>query len=206
MYEEEEKTILELIRDTLMDPRDVIKRVCRRDPTLYFWHLVYFSGLITGLNGLLEKELQNFGLTIIKLLIFLPVIGVLWVYFGGWLLRLGGKLFNGQANPEEMRAVILWSSVPNMVVMLLAFFIKLAIKTGFGLSLEELKGSIFVIVLLITLALIKGIIGIWTLINQVRMISEVQKISKLATVLSMIIPLVALITPLLIPTMMKHFN
>ena len=106
-----------------------------------------------------------------------PIVGILGLFFGSWLVRVTGRWLGGTAGSEEVRCSIAWGSVPAVWGSVL--WIPAIALTGSGLFKSEMPESIGGTALLIALALLIVQVGtaIWTFITSLHCLGEAQGFS-----------------------------
>lgn len=103
-------------------PRKVMRQIIDFDPA----YRVFTLGALTGIYRLLNQAIkQGYGdfmslpTILILCLILGSIAGILGIFISGWYFRWVGSWFGGKANAEEVRAAIAWSSMPDIVMLVL---------------------------------------------------------------------------------------
>ena len=137
-----------------------------------------------------------------------PIGGILITYLHGLLIRISGKLLNGKASSEEIRAALVWGYLPAICGMLLLppqlvlFGNKLF--TSWTLSPKDniLHFSLYYLFMLADL-----ILGIWAFVITLKCIGQVQGFSAwkalLNTILAGILILIPILTIILLINLLK---
>ena len=172
-------------KEVWLHPRNTIKAILKYDPKYMVLPLAALAGIA---NNALEFEVMDVivgGRSFIGSVFVAAILGIISLYISGFLLSLTGKWIGGKADALKLRATIAWASVP--VVASLVLFIPLF----FALN-SELMG----ILGLSSIAV--AILGIWSLVLQVGMISEIQKFSIVKTIFNIILSIIVVLIPALI--------
>ena len=154
-------------------PRETIRSIIQHNPrygvfclaTIYaLQNLFYFANFYSvGLDFRLF-------LILAIILILSPAIGMLWVYYTGWILQITGRWLGGGAPTLHLRAVVAWSQVP-CILSLVMWFV-LALARSEMVFVQAAIGSALIFVNLIAL-----ILGIWSFVLLVQSIREIQGFS-----------------------------
>lgn len=103
-------------------PRGTIRQIVDSDPEKYVIVLAAISGIYQSLDTAAER---SFGddmslVAIILLSLFVGALGgVVSLYIGGVLFRWSGSLFGGTADSTRVRAALAWSSVPDIILLMI---------------------------------------------------------------------------------------
>lgn len=190
--EEIEKIKFNTLLNSFLHPRETIRYVVNTDSRLYFGILIYFYGFSTLLDKMARRDYIITILVCVFLLILAPLAGLIQVYFSAWVFSWFGRIFKGEATSDELRASILWSNVPVMMILPIAFSTTVVGADNLTSIRNFVYSNIFTIIVYWIFIIIEVTIGIWCFINMVRMISEVQKFSKWKAFLSIILPILIL--------------
>lgn len=109
-----------------------------------------------------------------------PLLGVLWIWFYGWILRSTGRWFGGKAPASHIRAALAWSRLPaglSLLVWVFLFFYRPQ-----EMFIQHGPGSLAAFVH----ALLFFFWG-WTLVLFVQAIREVQHFSFFRAILNIFI-------------------
>lgn len=166
-------------RTTWLAPRELIARVIAADPRRHVILLAALGG-ISALIGNVIADRPTW-LTSSWQLLALTVgggalVGVISLYLTGFLLRWSGLLFGGAATQAETRAAVAWSSLPN-IASLAVYLVALLVPLAFPGAID--RGTLAIILVMIALLL-----GIWTIVLQVSMLSRAHRFGVGRAVLS----------------------
>lgn len=154
-------------------PRAAIRGIIDSNPR---YGLLYLVSVFMLQNLFFYANWWSFGVKlapsaiIIAALILSPLIGMVWVYFAGWIFYFTGRWLNGRAPASHLRAALAWSKIP-VIFNLLMWIILILIdpKTAFILNS---KGSSTVLINFVNLAT-----GIWSFVLLIQCIREIQRFS-----------------------------
>jgi Yip1-like protein len=127
-------------------------------------------------------------------LLFGSVLGLLKLYVASWLLKAAGGWLRGRANEVEIRTVVAWSSVPNLVGTIL--WLPLIFLMGFGLVSFDSPGRVLS-VLLIQNIVMGVVLRVWSIVILCKGLGEVQGFSAWKGLQNLVLSLV-LSVPLLL--------
>jgi len=157
-----------------LHPRQTIERLVATRPTYFVWLLAVIGtfaslynqiSVIYGVTYLLNVQL------VLSILLFGALVGIVWLYLAGFMLSWIGRLFGGQANALQMRAVFAWSTLPTI----LGFVVILAI------GVVAARGS-----MLDSVPLLVAVFSLWSLIVFLLMLGQVQHFGVFRTILTYI--------------------
>ncbi|HSX11336.1 MAG TPA: YIP1 family protein [Chlamydiales bacterium] len=109
-----------------------------------------------------------------------PIVGVIWLYFMGWVYHFTGRWCGGHAPALHLRAALAWSNIPtsiNVVLWLILIFLNpetAFIQDGGGPS------SLFI-------NFIALILTIWSLVLLIQSLRELQTFSILRSIVNIIL-------------------
>lgn len=107
-------------------------------------------------------------------LVFCPFLGLVWIYFAGWIFHFTGRWLHGKAPASHLRAALAWSKVP-VSLNLLAWLGVLFFGAHSAFILDGSRDSgFFSSIFLIFISLISGI---WSFVLLVQSIREIQHFS-----------------------------
>ncbi len=151
-------------------PRETIRWVVQTNPRYgVFW----LSGIYVLQFLFFFLNFWSFGLSfhryavLIPSLVLAPALGVIWVWFYGWILLFTARWFGGKAPPSHVRAALAWSRLPMSISLILWAFLLLIQPDE--VFVQHGPGSL-------ALFLHMGIffLEIWTFVLFVQAIREVQ--------------------------------
>lgn len=105
-----------------LKPKETIQNIIDTNPEYGVLLITSWAGITNVFGKASEKSLgDNYGLyTIILVALFLgPIIAVIGLYIGAYLIRLTGGWLNGTGNFSQVRAAVAWSNVPLMIMLVL---------------------------------------------------------------------------------------
>lgn len=178
------------IWSSLMQPRETIDYVRRKDDRMYYKTLLYFFGLVVVMGNVVDDAYIVDKTFIIRLLLGAPIVGFITLYIQGWVISLFGKLFKGEAFTDELRLCILWSMVP---LILYTPFSIMVFVLGAENYVTVLESSTALLLGYYLLTIVEGILLIWCFINLIRMVAEVQKFTKLKALGTLILPTITVV-------------
>ena len=153
-------------------PKNTVRALIRSRPAYGVFYLV----VIYALQGFFfYSNWWSLGLTahfytlLIMGVVLSPLIGLVWLYYAGFIFHLTGRWLKGRAPASHLRTAIAWSKLPytiNLLMWLVLIFMNP--KSVFIQDAAEGPSSIFV-------NFITMILGIWSLVLLVQSVSEVQQ-------------------------------
>lgn len=205
----EEASLLHPFFSIWIYPRDTIRQIVDRNP---HQHVLFLAGL-SGLALLLDRTMgQNLG-DIIQIIYLIPlivlggpIIGLLVMYLGGFVLRWTGKIFGGQADVQEVRAAIAWSSLPSLMVSLfnlpiLVFFQEEAFRSMTPRTDAILHSNLIYLQLISIYSFVWMLLGIvftlWSFVLLLKTVAEVHRFSAWKGLLTVAIPIIGLLVSLI---------
>jgi signal peptidase I len=153
-------------------PRDTIERILAADPRRHVPMLAALGAVSLIVAQLIGAESTAYILDwrVIGILVLLgAAMGVVGLYVYAAFLRWSGRLIGGRATGVELRAVLAWSTVPTVIglgVCLLALI---------GFRLAEGGSVPFPSALTMILQVVTMLLGLWSLIAMMLMLSRVQR-------------------------------
>ena len=172
-------------KEVWLHPRNTIKAILKYDPKYMVLPLAALVGIANNALDFESSDVIVGGSSFIGSVLVAAILGIVSLYISGFLLSLTGRWIKGEANALKLRAAIAWSGVP--VVASLILFIPLFFA---------LNSSAMGIIGVSSIAVI--ILGVWSVILQVGMISEIQKFSIGKAILNIILAFIVILIPLLI--------
>lgn len=188
-------------------PRQTMAWIIWKDPAQQVLLLAVLAGIVQAFDNASRADMGVVsGLTVMML--FGALGGLISLYFGGWVLRIVASFLGGTASPEESRAALAWSYVPQITLLVLAFLPMLFL---FGPETFHSASPIFDAKLAAdaTFGLASGIIlmlsgaaslvmTIWTVVILVANISVVNRFSTWRAFFTILIPVLLLVGLLLL--------
>lgn len=151
-------------------PRETIRTIVQTNPRYgVFWlsTLYVLQSLFFFLN------FQSMGLSfslyylLVPVLVLSPILGFLWLFFYGWLLKFTGHWLGGTAPKSHLRAALAWSRIPMSIALVMWFFLLIANPDYVFIQYVGGPSALFV-------NLILFILEIWTFVLFVQSVREVQ--------------------------------
>lgn len=102
-------------------PRATFRTLLDEAPTYSVLTLAILGGIPSGLAQAIKLNAAEFmPLPVVLALSMLlgGLLGLLELYVLGWLIAFSGRWFGGQAGPLQIRAIVAWSNLPNVVGLL----------------------------------------------------------------------------------------
>jgi len=180
---------------SLLHPRETIRYITENETNSMYYIMFYGYGLINFMDGISRNDYHLSYAMIISMLIFAPVLAYFDVYITGWLYSLFGRLLGGKATPNELRMSVLWSVAP--LVLFLPFSLATFVGASENFVYYIISNITYRRILYLTL-FVEIILAVWSYINSIRMVSEVQGFSKWRAFLSMILPGIIMIAAIVI--------
>jgi len=156
------------LRSVWFDPSQTIARIAHENPGYRLFVLPILAGFAvlptTALFSTEDNAIVS-GIFLSTLLTFGPVLEVLQVLVGAYLIRATGVWLGGKAGVESIQAAIAWGNVPIVAlailgIPLMAFSAFYAEFTGVPLSANQ---SSLVTVIGIVLIIIQVVIVAWSI-------------------------------------------
>ncbi len=154
-------------------PRAAIRSIVESNPRYGVFYLVAIFMLQ---NLFFYANWWSLGITIpvyaiiLGALVLSPFIGMLWVYFAGWIFYFTGRWLNGKAHASYLRTALAWSKIP-VIFNLLMWIILILLDPKMAFILNG-KGSAAIWINAVNL-----VTGIWSFILLVQCIREIQNFS-----------------------------
>jgi hypothetical protein len=119
---ETEKNVVNPWLNIWVRPRGTIRQIVDSNPDHHVMLLAILSGIFRALDNATERgfgdDLSIFAIIIMSL-VFGSIGGLVSLYVGGAVFRWSGSLFGGIAPSDYVRTVIAWSSVPDVILLLI---------------------------------------------------------------------------------------
>ncbi len=158
-------------------PGDTIERIIAADPKRHVLLLAALAGMIAVLTRLIEIGIAGdiFDWRAMLLVILGGLlIGIINLYLFAALLAWTGKLFRGRASALQIRAVVAWAFVP-LIASLLIYLISLG---GFAILRIDTIGIA---------QDVSNILGVWSVILMIIMLSRVQAFGAVRATLNVVL-------------------
>lgn len=184
-------------------PRGTIRQIVDNDPDKYVIILATISGVYQSLDRAAKR---SFGddmslVAIILISLFIGALGgILSLYIGGALFRWSGSLFGGTADSTHVRAALAWSSVPDIV--LLVIFIPIIAVFGhdwFTSSTAWMDANeSLALVVVGLLAFVGLILVVWKAFLFTKCLAEVHSFSAWRGLVSIVVGFLIVIVPIFV--------
>jgi signal peptidase I len=176
-----------------LSPRETIARIVATRPAYLVLPLA-----ILGMIGSFYTELLSFGVAAhlqgwklwLGLVAAAAVAGVVWLYVSAFVLKWIGRMLGGEASALQLRAVLAWSAVPNIIGFVAALAMTIAFA-AYGVA--DTAGVRLLIV---------GIFGLWSFVIFLLMLGRVQHFGFWRTIALYVLNLVL---PLLLAIFIRTF-
>jgi hypothetical protein len=131
-----------------------------------------------------------------------PLLGVILLYAGAWIVEMSCRMLGGQADSREVRSALAWSSVPLLATIPL-WIIRLVLlgRELFTFAKPSLFSNPGLAYVLAATVIPELILSIWWMVVAAKALGEVQRFSAwraLSSMLLLIAPFVVLIVILAI--------
>jgi Yip1 domain len=183
-------------------PRATIRGIVDTNPFLHVIPLALVRGIVQTIDRAVQ---QNAGValslpTILALAVFLgPLGGLIGLFVGGWFTRTSGRWLGGSATPEQVRAAIAWSSVPDLATIpILMIQIGLFGREMFTLQKPTIWSDPLHGAILVVSGLLEAVLGIWSFVILLKCVGEVQGFSAWRALGSFILIGVIIIVPIML--------
>jgi len=96
-------------------PAETITRIAHENPGYRLYALPFIAGIAILPAGILLQSSvldENYGLVLLALLSFPPLVEVLQLSIGGWLIRFTGEWLGGRAGISGIKTAMAWGNVP----------------------------------------------------------------------------------------------
>lgn len=125
-------------------PRHTIRLIVRRNARYAVVPLAAVAGVTSVLATMANRgggQALSVGGVLVSALVAGPILGLIGIFLGGWLVRLTGRWFlGGRGGPPEVRAALAWAELPSIAALPLWLFATAA----FGASLfQESAAELF---------------------------------------------------------------
>ncbi len=182
-------------------PRATIQQIIDSDPCKYVLLLAALNGISGSFQRASNKNLgekHTLSMLVLGCIIAGPIGGILIIYLHGLLIKISGKLLNGKASPEEIRAALAWGYLPVIWGILLLppqlvlFGNKLFTPWTPNPGDDILLFSLYYLFMLADL-----ILGIWSFVITLKCIGQVQGFSAWKALLNEILAGILILIPIL---------
>ena len=161
-------------------PRETIERILATNPRR---HVLLLAGL-AAIPAFLTQWIAAAPTTdildwrIMLAGVALGAAGIVGLYINAFFLRWSGKLIGGHASTLELRAVIAWGSLPNVMAVAICLLSLFALRLRAGAS-EPIAPALSV-----TLEAVTSVSGLWSMIATMLMLGRIQHFGFWRTVIN----------------------
>ena len=183
-----------------LHPRRTIRQIVETNPERLVLSLAAVGGFVEGLTNMAsDSKGDDMSLRAILLatLIVGPIMGIVGLWVGGFLLRWTGGWIGGQADSRRIRATLAWANVP--LVWSLLLWIPAILLFGLELFTEAtpvLDASAQLAGLHLVFSVGIGIISLWSFVAFLHALGEVQGFSAWRSLLNSFLALLVFLVPL----------
>ena len=183
-----------------LHPRRTIRQIVETNPERLVLSLAAVGGFVEGLiNMASDSKGDDMSLRAILLatLIVGPIMGIVGLWVGGFLLRWTGGWIGGQADARRIRATLAWANVP--LIWSLLLWIPALLLFGrelFTAATPVLDASAALSGLHLVFSLGIGIISLWSFVAFLHALGEVQGFSAWRSLLNSFLALLVFLVPL----------
>lgn len=164
-----------------VNPRATIRRIVIEDPNKNLWTLAAIYGFSSLLNSFQSLALGTM-MGIIPIFLIALILSPIWGYIvfnvWSWVISFTGRWLKGQGDFQSIRAAYAWSCVPILITDVLWIFT--IIVFGTSLFIPVVSDAVLptgLAMLLLSVAFIKVVLSIWSLVIYLNALAEVQQFS-----------------------------
>ena len=183
-----------------LHPRRTIRQIVETNPEHLVLSLAAVGGFIEGLTNMAsDSKGDDMSLRAILLasLIVGPIMGIVGLWVGGFLLRWTGGWIGGQADARRIRATLAWANVP--LIWSLLLWIPALLLFGrelFTAATPVLDASARLAGLHLVFSVGIGIVSLWSFVAFLHALGEVQGFSAWRSLLNSFLALLVFLVPL----------
>ena len=142
-------------------PRATLRAILDTNPFRMIIWLALIGGMVSSLSWLAflwirtsQQEIYRTILSSIVLIVFGGLVGIIYLYLGGWLFKVTGSWLGGKGKFTDVKCAIGWANYPfiisGVIATLSCFFIaNLWLMTFFGLA--QLTSFVWAFIILLKL-------------------------------------------------------
>ncbi len=183
-------------------PRKTIQHIVDSKPEHHVLLLASLYGFALILDiPLTDPDIEAFSVQLLFLLAVVigPLIGIIGVYFSGWLLSFTGRWLKGTAPVAHIRAAVAWSSVPTISILLLVIPLLLILgEQAYAASALNNPANPFLALLPLGYFLLKIILAIWSAVIFCKALGQVQGFSAWKALGNSVLATAVVFIPLII--------
>lgn len=173
-------------------PRATVRQQLDTDPTRQVLLLAALGGVagqVANNASALSADVGFRVMTFAGLLLMGAALGIVWLYVGGWLIGMAGRMIGGFANALECRTALAWSAIPGIWMLPINLVIGLyyiavgpdAIRAPAADPVPPPMGVEFSVLppWILGVMILGGVIGIWQLVITCMAVGEAHQFSSL---------------------------
>lgn len=181
-------------------PRGTIREIINYDTGYLTIPLALISGFAQALDRSIGRSAgDNIDLIILIPLIMIlgPIAGLFALFVGGAILSWVGGLLGGEGSREEVMTALAWSSIPQILVIVLDLGL-IAILGGEAFTSitpqfdariqQDLFAALFYSLILIGIMITAIVISVWSIILYIKCIAEAHRFSVWRSIATILIP------------------
>ena len=164
-------------------PRTTIRAIVHNRPR---YGVVYLAAIFALQSFFFYANWWSLGLndhyySFLLLGVFLsPLMGLIWLFFMGWVYRFTGRWCGGRAPAVHLRAALAWSEIPTSLNILLWFVLIFLSPERAFIQAAGGQPSIFIY-------FIHLILGIWSLILFIQCLRELQSFTIIRSIMNIVL-------------------
>jgi hypothetical protein len=178
-----------------IEPRGTIRQIVDSNPERHVLLLAVLTGVYRALDNAAARDLgDSLSLPAIFILslIFGAIGGMISLYITGAVFTWSGNLFGGEASSEEVRTAAAWSSVPDVVLLVVLLFPMAVLGREWFSSSPDLPDNALIGLWLLGLVGIGIVLTLWRVFLFVKCLAEVHNFSAWRGLAASIVGVLAL--------------
>jgi hypothetical protein len=181
-------------------PRATIQQIIDTNPKHLVLLLATIGGFSTALDRASTRSLgDKLDWTMILLIVAIvgPIAGIITLYIGSALLRWTGKWIGGNASSQSIRAAIAWSTVPEILALVL-WIPALALfgPEMFTSEIPSIQENPALNIAFLSIAAVGITVGIWQFVIYLKCLGQVQGFSAWKALGNSFMALMVVILPI----------
>lgn len=182
-------------------PRRTLRQIVDADPRYALPFLIILAGLARGLSTSTSRHLGD-TIALPTVLLLAAILGPLgWlvgVYGGGLIMGTIARLLRGEAEQEEVRATLAWSSVPH-IALLPAWLLMLALLGPdlFTSDMPRLEANLWLSLPLMAFGILDIAMALWSMAILLLGLAEVNRFSFWRSLATWFLTLLLVAIPIL---------
>jgi hypothetical protein len=171
--------------NTRLTTREIIDNNYKRLMNLLFC----ISGIVSLFSWLTKRPDTGDRFELLPILLTLVSVGIVLGLLISRLIAISiywtGKLVDGKSTYKEILRTTAYANVPSIgLLVMIIFKLSLFGKEPIASSRPEMMDNLLIVSFI---AIVEGIIGIWTIVIYVKVISETQKLSTGMTIINLLL-------------------